>query len=159
LTYVDVGLSGETNVDDDKADIETSFSISNFGAIVELDKALYNWTDTVYVTITAPDHNNNSASEETIGTSTLPIQVTSRAGKMCTTAQGSTFAVAAETGPDTGVFTMEVALTGYSLGTANNNPQATANTSTCSATSSTGHDLILLDRLTVYPFHTNTLTQ
>ena len=87
LTYVDVGLSGETNVDGDKADIETSFSISNFGAIVELDKALYNWTDTVYVTITAPDHNNNSAAEETIGTSALPIQVTSRAGKMCTTAK------------------------------------------------------------------------
>ena len=83
LTYVDVGLSGENDVDGDKADIETTFSISNFGAIVELDKALYNWTDTVYITITAPDHNNNSAAEETIGTSALPIQVTSRAGKMC----------------------------------------------------------------------------
>ena len=143
LTYVDVGLNGETNVDDDKADIETTFSISNFGAIVELDKALYNWTDTVYVTITAPDHNNNSAAEETIGTSALPIQVTSRNGKMCTTANGSAYAVAAETGPDTGVFEMEVALTGYSLTTAHNNPQATADTSTCSSSSSTGHDLIM----------------
>jgi len=141
LTYVDAGLSGESVVDGDRADIETTFSISNFGAIVELDKALYNWTDTVYVTITAPDHNNNSAAEETIGTSALPIQVTSRAGKMCTSAQGSTYAVAAETGPDTGVFTMEVALTGYSLSTASPNPQATADTSTCSSTSSTGHDL------------------
>jgi len=84
LTYKDVGLSGETDVDGDKADIETTFSISNFGALVELDKALYNWTDTVYITITSPDHNNNSAAEETIGTSALPIQVTSRAGKMCT---------------------------------------------------------------------------
>jgi len=62
---------------------------------------------------------------------------------MCTSTNGSTYAVAAETGPDTGVFTMEVALTGYSLGTANNNPQATTNTSTCSASSSTGHDLIM----------------
>ena len=143
LTYVDVGLNGETNVDDDKADIEAYFSISNFGAIVELDKALYNWTDTVYITITAPDHNNNSASEETIGTSALPIQVTSRSGKMCTSSTGSTYAIAAETGPDTGVFTMEVALTGYALTTANNNPQATADTSTCSSSSSTGHDLIM----------------
>jgi hypothetical protein len=143
LTYKDVGISGESNVDGDKADIEAYFSISNFGALVELDKALYNWTDTVYVTITAPDHNNNSAAEETIGTSSLPIQVTSRAGKMCTTAQGSAYAVAAETGPDTGVFEMEVALTGYSLATATINPQATANTSTCSASSSTGHDLIM----------------
>jgi len=136
-------LNGETNVDDDKSDIETTFSISNFGAIVELDKALYNWTDTVYVTITAPDHNNNSAAEETIGTSALPIQVTSRNGKMCTTANGSAYAVAAETGPDTGVFEMEVALTGYSLTTAHNNPQATADGSTCSSSSSTGHDLIM----------------
>jgi len=143
LTYVDSGLSGESDVNGDKADIEATFSISNFGAIVELDKALYNWTDTVYVTITAPDHNNNSAAEETIGTSALPIQVTSRNGKMCTTANGSAYAVAAETGPDTGVFEMEVALTGYSLTTAHNNPQATADTSTCSSSSSTGHDLIM----------------
>ena len=84
LTYVDSGLSGENDVNADKADIEAYFSISNFGALVELDKALYNWTDTVYITITAPDHNNNSAAEETIGTSALPIQVTSRNGKMCT---------------------------------------------------------------------------
>ena len=142
LTYVDIGLSGETNADQTE-DIETTFSISNFGALIELDKALYNWTDVVYVTITAPDHNNNSAAEETIGTSALPIQVTSRAGKMCTSANGSTYAVAAETGPDTGVFEMEVALTGYALTTANNNPQATTNSSTCSSSSSTGHDLIM----------------
>jgi len=37
---------------------------------------------------------------------------------MCTSAKGSTYAVAAETGPDTGVFEMEVALTGYALTTA-----------------------------------------
>jgi hypothetical protein len=141
LTYRDVGLSGESVVEGDTADIEAYGSISNFGALVELDKALYNWTDTVYVTITAPDHNNNSAAEETIGTAALPIQVTSRLGKMCTSAQGSAFAVAAETGPDTGIFTMEVALTGYSLAQAHSNPQSTTNTSTCSATSSTGHDL------------------
>jgi len=143
LTYRDVGLSGETDVEGDTADIEAYFSISNFGALVELDKALYNWTDTVYITITAPDHNNNSGSEETIGTSALPIQVTSRNGKMCTSANGSTYAVAAETGPDTGVFEMEVALTGYALTTAHNNPQATADGSTCSSSSSTGHDLIM----------------
>ena len=108
----------------DKADIETTFSISNFGAIVELDKALYNWTDTVYITITAPDHNNNSAAEETIGTSALPIQVTTRSGKMCTSGTGALYAVAAETGPDTGVFTMEVALEGYNLSHSTNNPSA-----------------------------------
>jgi hypothetical protein len=61
LTYADQGLSGEDQVGDDTMDVETYFSISNFGALVELDKAVYNWTHTVYVTITAPDHNTNSA--------------------------------------------------------------------------------------------------
>ena len=113
LTYVDTGLSGETDVLGDTLDVEATFNISNFGALIELDKAVYNWTDTVYITITAPDHNNNSAAEETIGTSALPIQVTSRNGKMCTTANGSAYYIAAETGPDTGVYTAEVALTGF----------------------------------------------
>ena len=113
LTYVDIGLAGENRPGDDKSDIEVGFNISNFGALIELDKALYNWTDTVYITITAPDHNNNSAAEETIGTGTLPIQVTSRAGKMCTSSTTSTFYTASETGVDTGVFTADVDLTGF----------------------------------------------
>jgi hypothetical protein len=140
LTYQDVGLSGEDDVAGDTLDIETTFSISNFGAIIELDKAVYNWTDTVYVTITAPDHNNNTVAEETIGTAALPIQVTSRAGKMCTTASGSTFGIGAESGVDTGVFTAEVLLTGYSLA-ANNNPQSPAVDNVCSASDSTAHKL------------------
>jgi hypothetical protein len=138
LTYRDVGLSGETDVLGDSADIEAYGSISNFGALIELDKALYNWTDTVYITITAPDHNNNTAAEETIGTSSLPIQVTSRNGKMCTTANGSAYAIAAETGPDTGVFTMEVALEGYALAAAHNTP---SQGDACSASSSTAGEL------------------
>ena len=131
------------DVDGDKADIEAYGSISNFGALVELDKALYNWTDTVYITITAPDHNNNSAAEETIGTTALPIQVTSRSGKMCTTAQGSAYAVAAETGPDTGVF--DDGSSFDRLFTWHSKQQSTGyrNTSTCSSSSSTGHDLIM----------------
>ena len=47
LTYVDVGLSGEDDTEDDVLDVEAYFSISNFGALVELDKAVYNWTDNV----------------------------------------------------------------------------------------------------------------
>ena len=140
LTYQDVGLSGENDVAGDTLDIETTFSISNFGAIIELDKAVYNWTDTVYVTITAPDHNNNTVAEETIGTGALPIQVTSRAGKMCTSTTGGTYHIGAETGVDTGVFTAEVLLTGYSLA-ANNNPGTTTNV--CSATDSTAGKLAM----------------
>lgn len=138
LTYVDVGISGESDVEGDTADIEAYFSISNFGALIELDKALYNWTDTVYITITAPDHNNNSAAEETIGTSALPIQVTSRNGKMCTSSTSATYYTAAETGPDTGVYTAEVALTGYSLGQAHNTPTPA---NACTSSDSTGGTL------------------
>jgi hypothetical protein len=137
LTYVDTGLSGETDVLGDTLDVEATFSISNFGALIELDKAVYNWTDTVYITITAPDHNNNSAAEETIGTSALPIQVTSRNGKMCTTAKGSAYYIAAETGPDTGVFEAEVALEGFAH-TQHNTPSQGDN---CSASDSTAGEL------------------
>jgi len=141
LTYNDVGLSGENNVADDNSDIEAYFSISNFGALIELDKAVYAWTDTVYVTITAPDHNNNSAAEETIGTNALPLQASSRKGQMCTTS-GSKYTVAAETGPDTGVFTAEIALLGYSLATATINPDGVDNTQACSQTDSTAGQLL-----------------
>ena len=110
LTYVDVGLSGENSTEDDTLDVEAYFSISNFGALIELDKAVYNWTDTVYVTITSPDHNVNSASEESIGTSGLPIQASTRVGKLCTTSDKTYFAD--ESGPDTGVFEAEIYLQG-----------------------------------------------
>jgi hypothetical protein len=138
LTYVDAGLSGEDSVAADTSDIEAKFSISNFGALVELDKALYNWTDTVYITITAPDHNNNSAAEETVGTSALPIQVTSRAGKMCTSSTSATYYTAAETGPDTGVFEAEVALEGYNLSQAHNTP---TQGNVCTSSDNTGGEL------------------
>ena len=113
MTYVDVGLSGEDSVNSDTLDIEAYFSISNFGALIELDKAVYNWTDTVYVTVTAPDHNVNSAAEETIGTSALPLQASTRNGKMCTASATTKYFVGAETGPDTGIFTSEIDLAGY----------------------------------------------
>lgn len=110
LTYVDVGLSGEDTTEADVLDVEAYFSISNFGALVELDKAVYNWTDTVYFTITSPDHNTNSASEEQIGSTSLPIQVSTRSGKLCSSEK--TYK-ADESGPDTGVFTGEVGLVGF----------------------------------------------
>nr|AIF13669.1 RTX toxin, Ca2+-binding protein [uncultured marine thaumarchaeote KM3_63_D09] len=133
LTYVDVGLSGETSTEDSVLDVEAYFSISNFGAIIELDKAVYNWTDTVYFTITSPDHNVNTAAEESIGTSTLPIQVSTRVGKLCTTGDKTYFAD--ETGIDTGVFTGEVALKGYNLTQAHNTPSAATS---CGSTSDGG---------------------
>jgi hypothetical protein len=134
LTYVDVGLSGEDSTEDDVLDVEAYFSISNFGALIELDKAVYNWTDTVYVTITAPDHNVNSSAEEQIGTTALPIQVTTRSGKMCGTEK--TYK-ADEDGPDTGVFTAEIGLTGFDH-TMSASQSYTATTTACGSTSTGG---------------------
>jgi len=109
LTYSDRSVAGEDTVGDSQEDIEAFATSSNFGAIVELDKAVYSWTDRVVITVTAPDHNKESASTEQIGTSSLPVNVSSRAGKMCS----STYTLR-ETGSDTGVFYGEVVLTGYS---------------------------------------------
>jgi hypothetical protein len=136
LTYVDVGLSGEDNVEDDRLDVEAYFSISNFGALIELDKAVYNWTDTVYITITSPDHNVNSASEESIGTSNLPIQVTTRSGKLCSSGDKTYFAD--ESGPDTGVFTAEVSLEGFDHTMSSDSSTTTMTSTSCGSTSSGG---------------------
>ena len=135
LTYVDVGLSGEDSTEDDVLDVEAYFSISNFGALIELDKAVYNWTSTVYITITAPDHNTNSASEEQIGTTSLPIQVTTRSGKLCGTEK--TYK-ADEDGPDTGVFTAEVTLSGFDHTMSSDSTTRSAATTSCGSTSTGG---------------------
>jgi len=113
LTYRDTGISGEQSYGDDELDIEASFTISKFGAIIELDKAVYDWTDTVEVTITAPDWNANANKEEQIGTSALAINANTRLGKMCTSSTSSTFYVADESDENTGVFTTEILLTGF----------------------------------------------
>jgi len=132
LTYVDTGIPGEDDYLDDRSDVEATFSISNFGALVELDKAVYGWKDTVYITITAPDHNQNTASEETIGTAALPIQVTTRVGKMCTatSGDGSTYE-AVESDEDTGVFVAEVALGGFAHTMSSDTGNTAAGTKTC----------------------------
>ena len=132
MTYVDIGLSGENDTEDAVLDVEAYFSISNFGALVELDKAVYNWTDTVFFTITSPDHNVNTAAEESIGTSDLPIQVSTRAGKLCTTGDKTYFA--AETGVDTGVFTGEVQLIGFTHDMSASQTYTVADDSTCGTT-------------------------
>ena len=136
LTYADQGLSGEDNVGDDDLDVETYFSISNFGALVELDKAVYSWTDTVYFTITAPDHNTNTASEEQIGSSSLPIQVTTRAGKMCST--GDKTYKADETAPDSGVFDGEIQLAGFAHTMSSDSSNRTPDATTCGSTNDGG---------------------
>ena len=106
LTYSDRSVAGEDSVGDSQEDIEAYATSSNFGAIVELDKAVYSWTDRVVITVTAPDHNKDSVHQQNrLELQTLPVNVSSRAGKMCS----STYTLR-ETGSDTGVFYGEVVL-------------------------------------------------
>ena len=57
LEYTDWGPSGSDFVGDEDEDVNLTIFTSNFGATVELDQKVYTWTDKVYITIVAPDHN------------------------------------------------------------------------------------------------------
>ena len=113
ITYRDQGLSGKDEVHDDYNDIEATIYASNFGAIVELDRAIYDWTDRVIITVTAPDHNQDSEKIESIGTTALPIKVSTRQETFPT---GSTSYTLRETGEDTGVYYGEYVLKGFADG-------------------------------------------
>ena len=57
LEYTDWGPSGSDFVGDEDEDVNLTIFTSNFGATIELDQKVYTWTDKVYITIVAPDHN------------------------------------------------------------------------------------------------------
>ena len=125
LTYRDQGLSGKDEVHDDYNDIETTIYASNFGAIVELDKAIYDWADRVLITVTAPDHNKDSEKEESIGTTSLPVKVSTRAETM---PSGSTSYTLRETSEDSGVFFGEFVLKGFAHSSVITAPTSTSTT-------------------------------
>ncbi len=105
LTYLDKGPSGADYVGDDARDVELQIETSNFGATVELDQNVYTWTDKVFITIVASDYNFDSNIVDEIGTSDKgEIIIRTRADEV-------EYRLA-ETGPDTGVFTGELVLTG-----------------------------------------------
>ena len=107
LEYVDWGPSGADYVGDESEDVGLTVYTSNFGATIELDQKVYTWTDKVYITIVAPDHNFDSALVDEIGDSNLdPIQVSTRSADI------DNYKLV-ETGPDTGIFTGEVILIGF----------------------------------------------
>ena len=107
LEYQDWGPSGADFVGDEEEDIKLTVYTSNFGATVELDQKVYTWTDKVFITIVAPDHNFDSNLIDTIGdTSRDKIIVATRGNKL------SQYQLT-ETGTDTGIFTGEVILTGF----------------------------------------------
>jgi hypothetical protein len=107
LEYTDWGPSGSDYVGDEDEDVNLTLFTSNFGATVELDQKVYTWTDKVYITIVAPDHNFDSNLVDEIGdTSKDPIKVSTRGHKL------NNYKLV-ETGTDTGIFTGEVILTGF----------------------------------------------
>ncbi|MGY5140900.1 MAG: hypothetical protein ACW9W9_05785, partial [Candidatus Nitrosopumilus sp. Bin_571-38] len=107
LEYTDWGPSGSDYVGDEDEDVNLTIFTSNFGATVELDQKVYSWTDKVYITIVAPDHNFDGDLVDEIGnTSTDPIKVSTRGFNI------DQYKLV-ETGTDTGIFTGEVILSGF----------------------------------------------
>ncbi|MHA7646526.1 hypothetical protein [Nitrosopumilus sp. S4] len=107
LEYTDWGPSGSDFVGDEDEDVNLTIFTSNFGATVELDQKVYSWTDKVYITIVAPDHNFDSNLVDEIGNSAEdPIKISTRGHKL------NNYKLV-ETGTDTGIFTGEVILTGF----------------------------------------------
>ena len=105
LAYTDNGPSGADYVGDDERDVELQIETSNFGATVELDQNVYTWTDKVFITVVASDYNFDSNIVDEIGSEDKgEITIRTRADELKYRL--------AETGPDTGVFTGELVLTG-----------------------------------------------
>ena len=108
LEYTDWGPSGANYVGEENQDIKLNIFTSNFGATVELDQKVYTWTDKVFITVVAPDHNFDSNLIDDIGnTASDPLIVQTRTAKI-----PSNYRLA-ETGTDTGIFTGEVILRGF----------------------------------------------
>ncbi len=106
LEYTDWGPAGADYVGQEDEDIGLVIYTSNFGATVELDQKVYTWTDKVYITIVAPDHNMDSGLVDEIGnTADDPIKVSTRGNEL------DQYKLV-ESGADTGIFIGEVTLAG-----------------------------------------------
>ncbi|MDC0229195.1 hypothetical protein OAJ71_04270 [Nitrosopumilus sp.] len=106
LEYTDWGPAGADYVGQEDEDIGLVIYTSNFGATIELDQKVYTWTDKVYITIVAPDHNMDSGLVDEIGnTSDDPIKVSTRGNEL------DQYKLV-ESGADTGIFIGEVTLAG-----------------------------------------------
>ena len=107
LEYTDWGPAGADYVGQEDEDIGLTVYTSNFGATIELDQKVYTWTDKVYITIVAPDHNFDSGLVDEIGSSANdPIKVATRGNEL-------TQYKLVESGADTGIFIGEVTLGGF----------------------------------------------
>ena len=110
LEYTDWGPSGSDYVGDQDEDIRLTVFTSNFGATIDLDQKVYSWTDKVYITVVAPDHNFDSNSIDSIGEAGEdPLRVATKGYDL------DDYRLV-ETGFDTGIFTGEVILVGFKHG-------------------------------------------
>ena len=108
LIYTDYGPSGADTVGEDDRAVELQIETSDFGATIELDQNVYTWTDKVFITAVATDYNFDSNVIDEIGPEgdgEITIRVRG---------DGLKEYKLAETGPDTGVFTGEITLAGFS---------------------------------------------
>ena len=107
LTYTDYGPSGADFVGEDDRAVELQIKTSNFGATIELDQNVYTWTDKVFITAVASDYNFDSNVIDEIGPE--------NDGEITIRVRGDGLKEyrLAETGPDTGVFTGEITLAGF----------------------------------------------
>ena len=107
LTYNDWGPSGSDYVGDKDEEITTIAYTSDFGASIELDQKVYTWTDKVYITIVAPDHNFDADQVDEIGSDDTPYPINIKTQE--DDIEGYKLV---ETGADTGIFSGELILTG-----------------------------------------------
>ncbi len=106
MEYTDWGPAGADYVGQEDEDIGLTVYTSNFGATIELDQKVYTWTDKVYITVVAPDHNFDSGLVDEIGeTANDAVQVSTRGNEI------DQYKLV-ESGADTGIFIGEVTLTG-----------------------------------------------
>ena len=106
LTYNDWGPSGSDYVGDKDEEITAVAYTSDFGASIALDQKVYTWTDKVFITIVAPDHNFDSDQVDEIGgDENYPINIKTQEAEI----EGYKLV---ETGADTGIFSGELILTG-----------------------------------------------
>ncbi|MDA8000148.1 MAG: hypothetical protein MPL62_02455 [Alphaproteobacteria bacterium] len=119
LEYTDWGPAAADYVGDEDEDIRLDIATTNYGASVilaepkipghssvSLDKHVYTWTDKVLITIIAPDYNRDGSAVESIGRGDDHLMIATREGKL------SDYTLL-ETGPDTGIFSGSVTLTGF----------------------------------------------
>lgn len=107
LGYTDWGPAGSKMVGASSQDNQLTVYTSNYGAAIELDQKAYTWTDRVYITVVAPDHNFDPNLIDTIGDTDYHLSVSTKHYML------SPYKLV-ETGVDTGIFTGYVILTGNS---------------------------------------------